>query len=309
MDAAFSVVRDGKQHVVRASRLAPADRRETRVGPIFVEVLEPLRALHVRVSDNDFGLSADLAFYARTGAIEEPRFTYRPEGRLLMDVTRLTQFGFWEGYIRLGDEEIAIFPDRTPGVRDRSWGVRPVGEPEGGAPGMPPQFFWLWAPIHFDERCTHFAVNEDAAGRRWHASGSIAPAGRLDEAAAEPMATVDHRVRWRRARAGPAARRSCSRRTVARRSRSRSSPSSRSRCAASDISIPSGDTVSGRGPRWSTASRWTLADLDPMDPRHLHVQQLCRARCGSDEGLGVLEQLVIGPHAPSGFTSILDPAP
>src|SRR5215470_14801070 len=43
MDAAFSVVRDGRQHVVRASRLAPADRRESRVGPIFVEVLEPLR--------------------------------------------------------------------------------------------------------------------------------------------------------------------------------------------------------------------------------------------------------------------------
>jgi hypothetical protein len=78
MDAAFSVVREGRQHVVRASRLAPARRRETRVGPIFVEVLEPLRALHVRVSENDFGLSADLAFYARTGAIEEPRFTFRP---------------------------------------------------------------------------------------------------------------------------------------------------------------------------------------------------------------------------------------
>ena len=53
---------------------------------------------------------------------------------------------------------------------------------------------------------------------------------------------------------------------------------------------------------------WTLAELDPMDPRHLHVQQLCRARTGAGEGLGVLEQLVIGPHAPSGFTSILDPA-
>jgi hypothetical protein len=309
MDAAFSVVRDGKQHVVRASRLAPADRRETRVGPIFVEVLEPLRALHVRVSDNDFGLSADLAFYARTGAIEEPRFTYRPEGRVLMDVTRLTQFGFWEGYIRLGDEEIAIFPDRTPGVRDRSWGVRPVGEPEGGAPGMPPQFFWLWSPIHFDERCTHFAVNEDAAGRRWHASGSIAPAGRLDEAAAEPMATVDHRVRWR-----PGTRRASGAEIML-------TPHGR---APVTIALEPLLTFQMRGlgyldPEWGHGQwkgpevidgvTWMLADLDPMDPRHLHVQQLCRARCGSDEGLGILEQLVIGPHAPSGFTSILDPAP
>src|SRR5262249_53551257 len=111
MDAAFSVVRDGMQHVVRASRLAPSDRPSRRAvagpgrapsAPFSAEVLEPLRALHVRVGDNDFGLSADLAFYARTGAIEEPRFTYRPEGRLLMDVTRFTQFGFWEGYVRMG---------------------------------------------------------------------------------------------------------------------------------------------------------------------------------------------------------------
>src|SRR4029450_5477286 len=62
MDAAFSVVREGRQHVVRASRLAPARRRETRVGPIFVEVLERGRALHVRVSENDFGLAAALPF-------------------------------------------------------------------------------------------------------------------------------------------------------------------------------------------------------------------------------------------------------
>jgi hypothetical protein len=53
---------------------------------------------------------------------------------------------------------------------------------------------------------------------------------------------------------------------------------------------------------------WTVAELDPVDPRHIHVQQLCRALMGARTGVGVLEQLVLGPHAPSGFTSILDPA-
>jgi hypothetical protein len=38
------------------------------------------------------------------------------------------------------------------------------------------------------------------------------------------------------------------------------------------------------------------------------VQQLCRARWGQREGFGVLEQLVIGPHRPSGFRSLLDGA-
>ncbi len=45
-----------------------------------------------------------------------------------------------------------------------------------------------------------------------------------------------------------------------------------------------------------------------LDPRHLHVQQVCRARLGTRTGVGILEQVVLGPHAPSGFESILDPA-
>ena len=53
---------------------------------------------------------------------------------------------------------------------------------------------------------------------------------------------------------------------------------------------------------------WQLGELDPLDPRHIHVQQLCRARLGDEEGIGCLEQLAIGPHAPSGFESLLDGA-
>jgi hypothetical protein len=53
---------------------------------------------------------------------------------------------------------------------------------------------------------------------------------------------------------------------------------------------------------------WRLDECAPMDPRYLHVQQLCRARLDGKEGVGVLEILVIGAHAPSGFQSLLDPA-
>ena len=55
-------------------------------------------------------------------------------------------------------------------------------------------------------------------------------------------------------------------------------------------------------------SRWTLPVEDPLALHHLHVQALCRATRGDEIGLGVLEQLVIGPHAPSGFTAFNDGA-
>src|SRR5215475_11447841 len=65
MDAAFSVLCAGRQLSVRASRLAPVERAETRVGPIAIDVVEPLRVLRVRVDANPHGIEADLTFTAR----------------------------------------------------------------------------------------------------------------------------------------------------------------------------------------------------------------------------------------------------
>jgi hypothetical protein len=306
MDAAFSVARGGVQHAVHASRLAPVERAETRVGPIAVEVVEPLRELRVRVAPNPSGLEADLRFRARAPVVEEPRFTRAVENRVFMDSTRLTQFGTWEGVLVVDGTRLAIEPTAVLGTRDRSWGVRPVGEPEGGAPGLPPQFFWLWAPLQFDDLCTLSSVNEEADGRRWHAGGFLVP---VPDGPPQAVATVEHRVRWQ--------------------------PGTR-RAAAAEVTLaPHGGapmtitlepllTFQMRGlgymhPEWGHGTwkgpealggeRWRLADVDPLVPQHLHVQQVVRARCGSREGVGVLEQLVLGPHAPSGFRGLLDGAP
>ncbi len=310
MDAAFSVVVDGRQHVVRASRLAPVERTETRVGPIEVEVVEPLETLRLRIAPNDYGVGGDLVFRARTAAIEEPRFTRRVEGRLFMDSTRLTQFGRWEGNLDVAGRRIAIEPAQVLGSRDRSWGVRPVGEPEVGAPGMPPQFFWLWAPINFDDLCTHFDVNEDGDGRRWHQNGMIARThdGGRPNGDVESMASVAHRIRWQ-----PGTRRAASAeielqphagapRVIA------LEPILTFQMLGIGYLNPTWGHGMWKGDNAVDGETWTLADLDPMDPRHLHVQQLCRADLDGRAGIGVLEQLVLGPHAPSGFRSILDPA-
>jgi hypothetical protein len=53
---------------------------------------------------------------------------------------------------------------------------------------------------------------------------------------------------------------------------------------------------------------WKTADLDPLAFENQHVQQVMRARMGSETGVGVLEQLAIGPYAPYGFKDFLDGA-
>jgi hypothetical protein len=307
MDAAVSVVQEGRQITVRASRLAPRERSETRVGPITVEVLEPLRTLRLQIDPNPAGIEGDVTFQARSEAIEEPRMTTRAGGRVVVDATRLTQFGTWHGRLRFGGREHVLDAAEVWGARDRSWGVRPVGEPEGGAPGaFPPQFFWLWAPIHFERECVLATVAEDAAGRPWFESAWRATAGAFGEAALHECGRVRHRIRWR----------SGTRRAAAATVLVETGAASPLEITLEPVLLfpmrglgyvgsdwPHGawqgeDVVDGR--------TWDLTTEEPLG--HLHVQQLVRARCGDAVGLGVLEQMVIGPHAPSGFTDLLDPA-
>lgn len=311
-DAAFSVVRGGRQHALHASREA-GGREPLVVGPLAVEIVEPMRTLRVRVAPNESGLEADLRFHAGTAAVEEPRFVRREQGRLLMDLTRFTQFGGWDGWLAVAGERIDLSTDAVRGCRDRSWGVRPIGERAPGPVAAAPQFFWLWAPLQFADCCTHFAVNEDATGARWHQNGVVIPllapdGDPVDARGVESLPDVRHRIEWQ-----PGTRRAaCARLTLA-----------TSLGEAREIVLEPMLTFQMLGlgylhPDWShgvwkgaeavASESWDLADLAPLDPRHLHVQQLCRARMGAREGIGVLEQLVIGPHAPSGFESLLDGA-
>jgi hypothetical protein len=44
-------------------------------------------------------------------------------------------------------------------------------------------------------------------------------------------------------------------------------------------------------------------------PENYHVEQLVRVRGDRGEGIGVLEQLMLGLHAPTGFTDWTSGAP
>lgn len=50
-----------------------------------------------------------------------------------------------------------------------------------------------------------------------------------------------------------------------------------------------------------------------VSPDNIHIQAFCdvvySSDAGEQRGWGVLEQLIVGPHAPSGFTEMMDFAP
>ncbi|MFM8411489.1 MAG: hypothetical protein ACKOCT_14580 [Alphaproteobacteria bacterium] len=311
MDAAVSVLHRGRHHVVRGSRRAPVDRLDTSVGPISVQVVEPLRRLRVVVGANDAGVAFDAEFRARGPVLEEPRFSRRSGVRSVMDYTRLTQHGGWDGRLALPGLDVALSPDAFWGSRDRSWGIRPVGEPESGAMGMVPQFFWLWAPFNFPRTLTHFDVNEEEDGRRWHETGFVLPVGASDPLGL-PQA-VSHDLRWQRGT-----------RRIEGGSIGIGTGRGASRIELRPLGHFTMSTIGYLHPTWGHAT--DHGDLavacetvdavsgDDVSPLHLHVQTICEAvleRDGepAETGIGVLEQLVLGAHRPYGFTGLIDGAP
>jgi len=310
MDASFSVIADGVQRNLHASKLLNMERMDTNVGPIAVEVIEPLKKLRVRVSANEHGIEADLVFTRRAPAVEEPRFTYRQGPGTMLDYTRLTQNGTYEGFVSAKGRRIGA--RGFMGTRDRSWGVRPIGlqNPQGVAPPRMPQFYWLWAPLNFDDRFMLYHDNADGQGKPWNTASVM---GMTGEGEPVHMASCKSKIAFK-------------------------SGTRHARSAVIETVDPEGGQwrveltpkynfyMSGIGymnPEWGHGQykgetalgydEYETAGVNENDMRFLHVQAISSAKLTGPnvtrEGIGVLEQLIIGAHAPSGFKEVFDLAP
>ena len=93
-----------------------------------------------------------------------------------MDYTRLSQATRVSGVLKLDGQEI-VLGEGACGLRDRSWGIRPIGlgDPQPPAPIEMPQFFWLWCPVQFADRTIFWHVNQDRRGATWNTRGEICP--------------------------------------------------------------------------------------------------------------------------------------
>jgi len=168
---AFAAISHGtKQIVVRASRALGHDRLDTRVGPFEFEVIEGLKSLRIRCDENEWGLSFDVRFDGSIPALEEPKTFTRNRSRVMMDVSRYAQVGNYSGTVEVAGQRYEVTPDRWKGARDRSWGVRPVGERE--APGIGIEdlkqgkhgFYHNWIPLQLDRGMFKVMYDADYAG-------------------------------------------------------------------------------------------------------------------------------------------------
>jgi hypothetical protein len=316
MDGAVSIVRkNGRQDSFRASRRLQGDRTDMYAGPMRHIIVEPMKTVRVVVEENDTGFTCDLTFRANTIAHEEPADHMKQGVRTVAQMKRFTQFGKWEGHITVNGERQEINLETTYGTKDRSWGWRWTGESEKGVSrDQPEQFFWLWAPIHWQDRCTHWGQHEYADSKRWKEFAQIFetfPAGSdfdaLDESRVSPALCGDHRLTFH---SGSRMIKGAEIDTVYRDGSKETfvlEPLLRYHMIGTGYNHPEWGHGFYKGEEAWTLETWNVNDLDLNAPRHLHVQHVVRATCGDRVGVGALEQYITGPHQRYGMKGFLDP--
>ena len=312
-DAYFVVRRGDAQTAVHLSDAIDDDRLNPHVGGYRLEVIEPLQELRLTLEPTE-GIAADLTWRGLFPAgLEEPH-SMLTDRRVTLQASRFAQLGTWEGWIEVDDERLEVTRSESIAARDRSWGIRPVGEAE--VPGRPDVAFrgmwWLYLPLAFDDFQLFLILQEDPDGhrslydctRRWRDGRVEQLDGVRVEIDYEPGTRIPRgaRVEFMN-RAGE---------------QSRLQVTSRLYAPIAFGSGYGGDSSWAHG-SWKGENFTERVSYDLTDPGVMagaafslvdHVgHAVCTEADGtSREGAGLFEHGVIGPHHPSGFTDWTDGA-
>ncbi len=301
----FACVRVGDvQHVLRVSDALDERTLEHRVGPMRVEVVEPLRRLRLVAEHDDLGF--DLTWTGSFDAVLEQRHVMLTLNRPTLDAQRFAQVGTWEGTLRAAGRDWAVDPDVWVGCRDRSWGIRPSGDadPPGRAADEPGEgFWWLYVPLRFEEFQLVVIVQEQPDGYRTANDAVRVWADGRVEQLGWPRVELDYR------------------------------PGSRHPTGARlHLTTPAGEpllveveTVGAQGfvplhvgcgyggdgewshGQWRGRGWVALSTYDYTDPEVAGripwgvTDHVARATCGGAAGHGLLEHASVGRHDPTGF--------
>jgi len=183
-DAYVLIRRGDTQTGVHVSDAIDSDRLNPHVGDYRIEIVEPLQKLRVILEETE-GVAVDLTWDGLTRVAQEERHILRSGTRITLDAQRFAQLGTWSGQIAIDGEDIAVDPSVWLGTRDRSWGIRPVGEREpDGRPADPPfeGMWWLYMPMAFDDYSIILIVQEEPDGfRSMNDCTRIWPDGRVEQ--------------------------------------------------------------------------------------------------------------------------------
>jgi hypothetical protein len=168
--------------------------------------------------------------------------------------------------------------------------------------------------VNFAGFSTHFDINEHADGSRWHEVGLVIPDGVWPDGPSPEVATsiayhseLRSGTRWSRSfelELGFAG------------SRPDLMLTFEPLYEFQMMGIGYFHTEWGHG-MWKgedvhEVEAWDLPVANPTSPQNVHIQAVCRVSANdgttTHAGVGILEQLIVGPHEPSGLVDLFDGA-
>lgn len=309
-DAYATVRRGDRQWAVRCSDALESRSLDSRVGPYRVEVIEPLSRIRVVCDTPERGLAFDLTWEGSFDAIDEPRHIMRQADRVVIDGCRFAQMGSWSGALTVDGDDLPVTPDLWLGSRDRSWGIRPVGESEPAGRSAEEGregFWWLYAPLRFDDHALIVIIQEDPDGTRTLNAASRVWGDGRHEQLGWPELEITYRPGTRHPERAVLHMRNADRQDVT------VEVETLTGVALHIGAGYGGDTDWSHG-QWKGRGWIDSAVYDLTDPAVAGripfgvIDHVGRATCDGAEGWGLFEHASVGRHDPTGFKDWLSVA-
>ena len=135
LDGFVCVRHDGRQHNIRLSRRLRPDLDHYGVGPLRIEILEPMQTMRFVLEPNDHGIACDVLCRSTGVPYEDAVEVTRVDGRLLSERVTYELAGSCEGWVEVAGTRHDLTPGRASFFRNHSWGNQAGrGGPRYGAP-------------------------------------------------------------------------------------------------------------------------------------------------------------------------------
>jgi hypothetical protein len=178
MDGYAGVVKGGVQHNIRVSRALRPEANTLRVGPLSIQILEPLIRQRIVLEDNPTGVTFDVSATASCPLFVETPYQHYRYGRVLNHLIRYSGSVRASGSASVLGEQLRI--DDWYGARDHSWGIRssmgphvPIGGIAESEDDTDRRALRLWVPFETDRGSGFFHAHEDSTGRMLDFEGRL----------------------------------------------------------------------------------------------------------------------------------------
>lgn len=178
IDGWASVTHAERQRAVRASRELHPHYERLGVGPLRIEILEPLRRVRLVAAENPSGVEFDVVLTSQSPPFIEDRYQHFKYGAVVNDLIRYTQVCRASGRACVAGQSLVI--DGWHAIRDHSWGVRSsMAMPTGikgrarDSDGHAPRALRMWVPFEVDDHCGFYNTHETSDGQALDFEGRL----------------------------------------------------------------------------------------------------------------------------------------